>query len=254
MNYIIEDNLDFNAALLHLCTIKSPTSSAFISSEGNSYHAQEMCEGVKLENEVLTVENSVLVESVDPGHAICLISHQPLTRSHIQLPCNHLFNYKPLFQEICIQKLVRNLYNTTKLKINQLKCPYCRSISEHLLPYLPSEERIREYGVNGPAKYCMPYIAECEYKVTGKKINKCLNPACYIGPVNYCKTHYLKEQKGTGEVPIEKLPIPWTPAMTTFCKTKTVIELKQMLRTHKLLVGGKKKELVERIFANNLTV
>ena len=32
--------------LLHLCTIKSPTSLAFISSKGNSYHAQEMCEGV----------------------------------------------------------------------------------------------------------------------------------------------------------------------------------------------------------------
>ena len=33
--------------MLHLCTIKSPTSSAFISSKGNSYHALEKCEGVK---------------------------------------------------------------------------------------------------------------------------------------------------------------------------------------------------------------
>jgi hypothetical protein len=30
----------------NLCTIKSPTSLAFISSKGNSYHAHEMCEGV----------------------------------------------------------------------------------------------------------------------------------------------------------------------------------------------------------------
>jgi hypothetical protein len=32
---------------LHLYTIKSPTSSAFICSKGNSYHALEKCEGVK---------------------------------------------------------------------------------------------------------------------------------------------------------------------------------------------------------------
>ena len=33
--------------LLHLCPIKSPTKSAFIGSQGNSYHALEKCEGVK---------------------------------------------------------------------------------------------------------------------------------------------------------------------------------------------------------------
>ena len=34
--------------ILHLCTIKSPTSSAFIGSKGNSYHALEKCEGVNV--------------------------------------------------------------------------------------------------------------------------------------------------------------------------------------------------------------
>ena len=33
--------------VLHLCTIKSPTLSAFIGSKVNSYHALEKCEGVK---------------------------------------------------------------------------------------------------------------------------------------------------------------------------------------------------------------
>jgi hypothetical protein len=33
--------------ILHLCTIKSPTSPAFIGSKSNSYHALEKCEGVK---------------------------------------------------------------------------------------------------------------------------------------------------------------------------------------------------------------
>ena len=152
-----------------------------------------------------------------------------------------------------MQKLIRNMYNATRLNINQLKCPYCRSISEHLLPYLPSEERAREYGVNGPAKYCMPYTAVCEYKTTYKD-NNCLKPACYIGKINYCKAHYLKVQKGLVTANTLSVTIPWSPAMIDICSTKTVIELKQILRTHKLLVGGKKKELVERIFANNISL
>ena len=42
-------DLSFGLAIqvhLQLCTIKSPSSSAFIGSKGNSYHALEKCEGV----------------------------------------------------------------------------------------------------------------------------------------------------------------------------------------------------------------
>ena len=37
----------FLQELLNLCTIKSPTNGRFTSDKGNSYHALEMCEGVK---------------------------------------------------------------------------------------------------------------------------------------------------------------------------------------------------------------
>lgn len=202
MNYIIEDNLDFKAALAN---------------------------------------------DLEEEQSICLISQQPLTKSHIQLPCKHTFNYKPLYKEIYVQKTVRNMYETVRLKINELKCPYCRSVSEQLLPYLPSEEPERKAGVNGPAKYCMPYALTCEWH---NKEQACTKPACYIGTVSYCKTHYLKVH--TKKAPIAKPEIAWTPAMTTFAKSKTLIELKQLLRLNKLTVGGKKKELVERLFTNNL--
>ena len=36
--------------LLHLCTFKTPTKSAVMSDKGNSYHALEKCEGVKIIN------------------------------------------------------------------------------------------------------------------------------------------------------------------------------------------------------------
>ena len=208
MNYIIEDNLDFKAAL-----------------------ASD-----------LTEEQS-----------ICLISQQPLTKSHIQLPCKHTFNYKPLYKEIYVQKTVRNLYETVRLKINEVKCPYCRSISEHLLPYLPSEERERKNGVNSPAKYCMPYSLACEW-TNNTKEKTCAKPACYIDTVSYCKTHYQKatvqkdKVQAQAQVQAQAPTVEWTPAMTTFANSKTVYELKQLLRLHALTVGGNKKELVERIY------
>ena len=240
MNYIIEDNLDFQSALLN-------------------------------------------DEELEP--ACCLISQQPLTKSHITLPCKHTFNYKPLFKEIYVQKTIRNMYESARLKLNQLKCPYCRSISEFLLPYLPSEELEKKNGVNSPSKYCMPCNIECDWSIPGKSKqgqnkpgkstpvkNKCLKPACYIGSVNYCKTHYLKVQKNqtnqtiipalgpvlgpgpdTAPAPApEPIHIQWTTAMTMITHTKTVVELREILRLHKFKVSGNKKALIERIFGNNL--
>jgi hypothetical protein len=42
----------------------------------------------------------------------------------------------------------------------------------------------------------------------------------------------------------------WTPAKEELFKSKTVPELKKMLREKKLMVCGTKKELVNRWFAN----
>jgi hypothetical protein len=40
----------------------------------------------------------------------------------------------------------------------------------------------------------------------------------------------------------------WTTEMNDFSKTKTVVELRKMLREKGLKVGGSKKELVLRLF------
>ena len=36
--------------------------------------------------------------------SLCLISGESLGRNHIELPCNHKFNYVPLYQEVVTQK------------------------------------------------------------------------------------------------------------------------------------------------------
>ncbi len=241
MNYIIEDNLDFKSALFD-------------------------------DNDLDTDSN------------ICLISQQKLTRSHISLPCEHKFNYMPLYNEIYKQKQ-KNLFEVCNLGVNQIKCPYCRTVFDKLLPYIPSECVLKSNGVNYPFKYCMENTIKCQWqKIKNTCIIKCNKVAQYMGANemganDYCKTHYLKvlnkethakethakenhaKETHAKETHAKKnhakqniaMQIEWTDEMSIMLKSKTVVELKQLLRSHKLKVAGTKKTLVERIFENNLS-
>jgi hypothetical protein len=68
---------------------------------------------------------------------LCLISKLPLTEKFIQLTCGHKFNYIPLYNDIVNHKLKFNNMESTQshLKINQIRCPYCRTVQNDLLPY-----------------------------------------------------------------------------------------------------------------------
>lgn len=131
----------------------------------------------------------------------CLITDEPLRRDHITLQCGHKFNYIPLFKDVLFQKcslLPKNLsasiittyikpmpqtsssaassaessvsvmynssYNleTTKLQYNEMKCPYCRSITPHILPYYPYPEVSKVKYVNIPPNMSLPAVS-CEY-------------------------------------------------------------------------------------------
>jgi len=120
---------------------------------------------------------------------ICLITQQKLTKSHISLPCSHKFNYIPLFKEVCSQKM-KNVYTTSTLEVNQIKCPYCRTVFDTILPYLPSEVDEKKIGVNYPLKYCMKLDIECDW--VNKKGVKCVKQARHIDEKCYCKLHHTK--------------------------------------------------------------
>jgi hypothetical protein len=87
----------------------------------------------------------------------CLLSNESLNKTHIILPCNHRFNYIPLFNEVCKQKEYSN-FDTCRLKTYQMKCPYCRTVFDKILPYIPVEKNEKKYGVNYPKKYCMDFF------------------------------------------------------------------------------------------------
>lgn len=51
---------------------------------------------------------------------------------------------------------------TNKLQYNEIKCPYCRSITPHILPYYPYPEVSKIKYVNFPANMSLPAVS-CEY-------------------------------------------------------------------------------------------
>jgi len=179
----------------------------------------------------------------------CLISQQLLTKTHIKLPCGHKFNYMPLYNELYKQKQ-KNHYETCTLKVNQIKCPYCRSVFDNILPYIQSECTEKTHGVNYPFKHCMKNLIECEWIQKNK--TKCCKEAQFINDKSYCKLHYMKQE--TIEVAKEeaKEEVTWTTEMDNLCKSKKVDELKNVLKLNKLKVGGTKHQLVERLFEHKL--
>lgn len=121
----------------------------------------------------------------------CLITGAPLNAFHVELTCGHKFNYGPLYQEVLRQKGRYGMYNYfEKIGTHQVKCPYCRSITNHLLPYLgnsPHPIIKRLVGVNAPAAMCMPGVP-CGAP-------KCSANAFYeFGPNQYCHRHYQTAQ------------------------------------------------------------
>jgi hypothetical protein len=98
------------------------------------------------QNNILTIDDNNL----------CLITKESLHPNHIILSCGHKFNYLPLYKEVVNQKNKSNTgYEITKLDIHQIKCPYCRRITNKLLPYIPyTSVKLIKY-VNCPEEHCM---------------------------------------------------------------------------------------------------
>ena len=111
-------------------------------------------------------------KSYEDSEEKCLISQESLDKNHIILDCNHKFNLLPLYYEVVKQKTFVNTFEITHLKINEIKCPYCREITNKLLPYQDISGINYIRGVNYPTKYCIK-IYKCEYKIKSGKNQGC---------------------------------------------------------------------------------
>ena len=88
---------------------------------------------------------------------ICLISKEKLHPNHITLKCNHKFNYMPIYKEVLYQKTKSNtMYEVTKLQPYQIKCPYCRTVNNKLLPFIPYPSVKLAKNIHSTGSDCIP--------------------------------------------------------------------------------------------------
>ena len=190
------------------------------------------------------------VSEEDSDNKICLISKELLSDNSVKLVCGHEFNYVPLYHEVKNQKRLKyyNNYNS-KLEVHEMKCPYCRIITPQILPYFKYYKLELIKGVNMPQKHGMQ-LHTCQHILKTKK-TICGKCACKTNNGVICNQHYQMT------LPKSELPksehskpdisnIP--PEYYTKLNSLKVHELKHMLRINFCKVGGKKLELIERIY------
>ena len=196
----------------------------------------------------------------------CMITHCQLEDNAISLICGHKFNYIPLYNEIKYQKTNKYSlsYDYTKLGINQIKCPYCRTITNNILPYFSrysnesdNVELIR--GVTTPSKYSLK-INACNHYIKTKG-GQCNNSACITVNGILCNRHYnnivTRKQRqnnsndsnnsnnsnNSNDSNSIEAYIPFTTAIYKM----RVPELKSILKRNNCRVGGTREILINRI-------
>ena len=149
------------------------------------------------------IENVIVsdnMDTMDTTDNICLITKEKLHPNHITLNCKHKFNYVPLYNEVVSQKNKQsNVYEVTKLLSNQIKCPYCRIITNKLLPHIPYPsvkviKNVNSYvtaNYNNNPEYFL-YAPKCSHATTNNAKIECHKYGVYYETENVllCPQHY----------------------------------------------------------------
>jgi hypothetical protein len=177
-------------------------------------------------------------DNVESNEGYCLITNAPLIDNFVELECGHKFNYEPLYNDIKNHKQKFNTMEaySSKLKYNEIRCPYCRNKTKTLLPYYEDLGLAKIPGVNFINPNCDPEEAykKCECNIlnvqssieTGPpKIVKCP----YMGTqINYFNGQYIGTNYGD-----EKY----------YCYKHK----KQIIKTYKKQILDKKKEDLKQV-------
>ena len=174
----------------------------------------------------------------------CLISDELLQNNYITLECKHKFNYLELYNEIVEQK-TKKILDNSKLKLNEIKCPYCRAITKNILPYFRYYDTKIIKGVNHPPDLSLK-LNECQY--IEKNSELCRKNACTTKFGVLCNNHVkynIQEEELLNNISLDVLNL---------YKKKTIQDLKKELRQHNIKLCGKKEDLINRllIFYENM--
>ena len=167
---------------------------------------------------------------------LCLITNENLEDNYIKLKCGHKFNYLPLYNEVVHQK-TKKILDNSKLKINEIKCPYCRTINDKLLPYYKYYSVKPILSVTHPINYAMNTYT-CQYIKNGKL---CKNNACKTSHGLFCNKHIgltKLEENILKDIPDDIYKV---------YSKKTIKELKELLNSNNLKKTGNKADLINRL-------
>ena len=149
----------------------------------------------------------------DEDNNKCLITNQVLIDKSFEMSCGHKFNYIALYNDLLNHKKKFNSMESSAghLKINEIRCPYCRQKHVGLLPYYEDLNLKKEHGVNyidlnknNPLAYlgtsykpCESLVMNLNYDPSGNgsdELIQCMSygtqlPPHYGDTKHYCPLH-----------------------------------------------------------------
>ncbi len=93
-------------------------------------------------------EENIIIE--ETNNNVCLITGEKLVDCFVELECGHKFNYIPLYNDLYNykKKFMNMESNKQKLNYTEIRCPYCRNIQKHLLPFVNMAGVEKIHGIN----------------------------------------------------------------------------------------------------------
>ena len=137
---------DCASILLHFCTIKSLTSSAFIGSTGNSYHALEMREGVKQIESCKVIVDSYIYMNILFSYYVSAFYYRP---TEVLSICNNIYDIIFTDKQMALEFNKNKDFFHSQLKFcNQFKkyqklviCVFaCATVEKYKMEILKIEE------------------------------------------------------------------------------------------------------------------
>lgn len=125
---------------------------------------------VPLFKEVVFQKCSLLPKNVSSSIVTNYIKHNTLTQSQSTTTTHPTYSSNSLTTNNS-SNITTIMYNssynleTTKVQYNEIKCPYCRSITCHILPYYSYPEVTKIKYVNTPVELSLPGALTCEYNM-----------------------------------------------------------------------------------------
>jgi len=226
--------------------------------ENNIDFYQELYSSLSEESEIKQPNNSG-IENIE----LCLITNLPLKELFVELKCGHKFNYVPLYKDILNHKKKFNSMEQikTKLKYNEIRCPYCRNVQNELLPYyeelsFPKEHGVNFCDINKINTYCECINAnnQCQYETTfvDNDNNSQVQPCFHYGYTHYVlKTKYNNTNKYCYSHKVVVLNETKEKIKKAKLQEKLEIKHKKLEEKNKLKEELKQKKLNEKLTKQN---